>query len=85
MIPASKIKLNADELTILFGYGKRANGSGGFQYLTRLLCARINRSTGELNLTDKQLGRCVRYMLSYGRGGFQDSFLRPVFRRVLKL
>jgi hypothetical protein len=85
VIPTSKIKINAEELAILFDYGVRSNGSGGFQYLTRLLCALVNKATGELDLTDKQLGRCVRYMINYGRGGFQDSFLRPVFRRVLKL
>lgn len=83
-----KIQLNANELAVLIKYRhdvERVGRSGGFQGLTKLIFACTDTDTGEIDLTDEQLGKCIRYMISYGHGGFQDSFLRPVFRRVLKL
>jgi len=79
------VTLNKEELAVLIDYGMRPNRSGGFQGLTKALYERVNKVTGELEITDELLGRSMRYMISYGRGGFQDSFLRPVFRRLLKL
>lgn len=82
-----KIQLNKDELATLTRYYeavKRVGRSGGFQGLTKLVYQKTSLS-GEMELTDEELGRCVRYMISYGPGGFQDSFLRRVFRRVLRL
>lgn len=80
-----KIQLNKEELAILIDYGSRANKSGGFQNLTRALFQRVNKQTGELELDDVLLARVMRYATHYRQGGFQDSFLRPVFRRTLKL
>ena len=82
-----KIQLNKDELAVLMKYHEavqRVGRSGGFQGLTKLIHRQTSES-GEMELTDEELGRCVRYMISYGPGGFQDSFLRRVFRRVLRL
>ena len=82
-----KIQLNKDELELLNKYYKavlRVGRSGGFQGLTKMIYQRTSQS-GEMELTDEELGRCVRYIISYGPGGFQDSFLRRVFRRVLRL
>jgi len=82
-----KIQLNKEEQEILIKYYKavlRVGRSGGFQGLTKLIYRKTSKS-GEMELTDEELGRCVRYMISYGPGGFQDSFLRRVFRRVLRL
>lgn len=80
-----KIKLNQQELAKLIDYGSRSNGSGGFQGLTRALYNKVNKETGELDLDDVLLARVMRYAKNYRQGGFQDSFLRPVFRRTLKL
>jgi hypothetical protein len=85
---AMKLQLYKDELALLIKYHRdveRVGRSGGFQGLTRLVYNNTNIETGEMELSDDQLGRCLRYMISYGAGGFQDSFLRPVFRRLLKL
>ena len=80
-----KIRLNERELATLIDYGRRANGTGGFQGLTRKLYDRVNKITGELELDDVLLARIIRYATSCRQGGFQDSFLRPVFRRTLNL
>jgi hypothetical protein len=80
-----KIKLNEKELAILLDYGRRANKSGGFQNLARTLYNRVDAITGELELDDVLLARIVRYSKNYRHGGFQDTFLRPVFRRTLNL
>lgn len=82
---AMTIILNKEELAILMDYGRRPNRSGGFQGLTKKLYDRVNKITGELELDDVLLGRIMRYAKNYRQGGFQDSFLRPVFRRTLKL
>ena len=82
-----KIQLSDTEREILKKYYDaviRVGRSGGFQGLTIMIYEATN-ATGELELTDAQLGRVVRYIISYGPGGFQDSFLRRVFRRVLRL
>ena len=80
-----KVILNREELAILIDYGSRANKSGGFQNLARALYHRVNKVSGELELDDVLLARIMRYSKNYRQGGFQDSFLRPVFRRTLKL
>jgi hypothetical protein len=80
-----KIKLNQHELAILIDYGSRSNGTGGFQGLTKALYNRVNKSTGELDLDEKLKERIFRYSTRYRKGGFQDSFLRPVFARTLGL
>jgi len=80
-----KVTLNREELAILIDYGSRANKSGGFQNLARTLYNRVNKMNGELELDDVLLARIMRYSKNYRQGGFQDSFLRPVFRRTLKL
>jgi hypothetical protein len=80
-----KIELSDTELAVLCDYGTRTNGTGGFQGLAKALYARMNKDTRELDIDDTLLGRSVRYTISYGRGGFQDSFLRPLLRRSMRL
>jgi hypothetical protein len=86
-INLARVKLNAEELAVLIDYGTRTyKDPGGFQYLIKALYARLDRGTGELDLDDNLLlGRAIRYAICYGPGGFQDSFLRPLFRRTLTL
>ena len=79
------IQLNKDELAVLIRFGTRAYFTGGFQNLVKALYSRVNKVTGEIELEPVILERLLRYSKKYGRGGFQDTFLRPVFRRSLKL
>jgi hypothetical protein len=78
-----KIILNKAELAVLVDYGQRRNLTGGFQILTKTLYTRVAPASGELELNEVLAERIVRYMTEYKQGGFQDSFLQPVFRRHL--
>lgn len=80
-----RIKLTEKELAVLLDYGTRKyKHPGGFQYLVKAIFARLNQETGELDLSDNALlGRAVHHAVSYGPGGFQDTFLRPLLRRTL--
>lgn len=80
-----KIQLNKNELAVLVDYGTRRNGSGGFQSLTKALYNRVNKVTGDIELDPVLLERVMRYAKKYRQGGFQDTFLRPVFGRSLRL
>jgi hypothetical protein len=80
-----KIQLNKYELAILIDYGVRRNTTGGFQSLVKALYNRVNKVTGELELDAVLLERIKRYATKYKQGGFQDSFLKPVFGRTLNL
>lgn len=63
----------AEEISII------VNGSGGLQSLIRTL-QQLLQPNGEIQLTDAQVGRIIRYM-GYGPGGMegrlQRAFLRP--------
>ena len=61
---------------------KPINGQGGLQSFGRQLQRQLNQQTGEISLTDSQIGRIVRH-LTYGPGGF-ESRLRDAFARPIK-
>ena len=44
---------------------------GGFQSLLVRLQGNINRTTGELPLSDQDLERIARYAFDYGNGGWE--------------
>ncbi len=69
------ITLESTELSILNGPWA---GGGGFQGLAPKLQAKT-KTTGELSLTDEEIGVIVRHM-SYEQSGFRDR-LRKVFLR----
>jgi hypothetical protein len=77
--------LNAAELAVLIDFGGRRNLTGGFESLVKQLAALVDKATGRLELEDALLGRTIRYAVKYGTGGFQDTCLRPVLRRALRL
>ncbi len=58
-----------------------AVGQGGFQTLIRSLQKQLDPATGEMDLTDAQVGKLVRYM-SYKPGGFEGR-LASALRRLL--
>lgn len=72
-------RLNRDEMAEL---DIRLAGDGGFQTLLRRLQVNLDRETGEITLSDADVGRIKRYIVGYGQGGFQDRLARA-FRRVL--
>jgi len=85
-----KYQLNQDEQTIFtykaahYAYPK--GRGGGYQYLARALIKRYNKTTGEIDLDEAIIERIWKYTRpKYGSGGFQDTFLVPVFRRILKM
>lgn len=82
-----KIELSDTEWIVLLDYGTRPslNRSGGFQGLIKALYARTDKARGIMDLDDATLGKAVRCAISYGHGGFQDTFLRPLLRRTLRL
>ena len=47
-------------------------GSGGWQSLLRKLQRQVNSRTLALTLTEADSKRILRYILSYGSGGWQD-------------
>jgi hypothetical protein len=82
-----EIELTPTELAVLVKYGTRPSlkKSGGFQGLIKALYIHTDTATGVMLLDDALLGKAVRYAISYGPGGFQDSFLRPLLRRTCQL
>ncbi|MBI5385985.1 MAG: hypothetical protein HZA90_15010 [Verrucomicrobia bacterium] len=65
------IKLNAEEKATLL---KKLNGTGGFQSLLSRLQPRLNRTTGDLELSQQDLQRIYRYKAKPQTGGFQARF-----------
>jgi len=61
---------------------KSINGQGGHQTLMRKLRGQLNQQTGEITLTDADIGKIMRYA-DYSQGGFQDRF-KKAFRRNLQ-
>jgi hypothetical protein len=76
------IKLNAAELAELDKQNPATEKDGGYQTLLVGLQRRVNRATGELVLTGRDLERIQRYAYDYKRGGWQ-SRLERIFGRTL--
>lgn len=62
-----KVTLSASDLDLL---SRPVAGSGGWQSLLRKLQKQINGK--DLTLTDEDVAKILRYILSYGSGGWQD-------------
>jgi hypothetical protein len=74
------IRLNQHEIALLDRQRPATRSRGGFQSLIVDLAFRVNRSTGLLTLTRRDLERIPRYAFDYGNGGWENR-LRHVFER----
>jgi MinD-like ATPase involved in chromosome partitioning or flagellar assembly/class 3 adenylate cyclase len=81
-IAIKKVKLNGEELELLFEQDPGSRNAGGFQNFLVKLQEKTNRSTGELELTLSDLERIARLAFDYRHGGWQNQ-LRRIFGRVL--
>jgi len=70
-------RLHDDEIAALH----KQLGEGGFQQKFLSDSSRLDRASGEIRLTDRELGKIIRYC-SYGPGGFQSD-LRLIFARSI--
>jgi hypothetical protein len=78
--------LNAVELALVRDYGTRRNLTGGFETLAKVIYAHTNNLTGKCELTEPMILRIRHYTNpDYRQGGYQDTCLRPAFRRHLNL
>ena len=74
--------LNTQEIAELDRQNPSTRSNGGFQGLIVSLAQRVDRATGRLNLTPKDLERITRYAFKYKRGGWQGR-LERIFGRNL--
>jgi hypothetical protein len=63
-------------------FGKPIVGQGGHQTLLRRLQAQIQ--DGVLSVSPEDMEKMLRYMLSYGSGGFQQRFAAATGRKTVK-
>jgi len=76
------ITLNQDEISILDRQDPSTRTNGGFQSFLVSLQERLDRDTGEISLTDKDLRRIPQYAFDYAQGGWEDR-LNAIFSRSL--
>jgi hypothetical protein len=76
------VTLDPSEMSILFHQDPSTSQEGGFQSLLVSLQNRINRATGDIDLTPYDLERISRYAFDYGNGGWENR-LTDTFGRVL--
>ncbi|MGE0393903.1 MAG: aspartyl-tRNA synthetase [Vicinamibacterales bacterium] len=77
-----KVKLNEKEVAELDRQNPSTKSNGGFQGLLVGLQSRVDRLTGILDLTGRDIERIQRYAFDYRRGGWQGRLLR-IFGRNL--
>ena len=76
------VTLTAGEIAEIDKQDPKTEGDGGFQSLMVKLQRRINRSTGDLDLTDAHMARIAKYAFDYHNGGWEDRLIRA-FGRTL--
>lgn len=67
----TKIKLNKEEYSYL---NKEVNMNGGFQRFIRELQIRIKKATREIDLSNRDIEKILKYKSNPGKGGFQSRF-----------
>ena len=77
-----RVVLSLSEVAELFIQPPATRGDGGYQSLLVSLQKSINRTTGELDLTEEDLERIPRYAFDYGNGGWENRLV-AIFGRVL--
>jgi len=81
-IGIKRVTLNREEIELLFEQDPRSRSAGGFQNFLVKLQEKIDRTTGNLDLTISDLERIARLAFDYRHGGWQNQ-LRRIFGRVL--
>jgi hypothetical protein len=77
-----RILLTREEVAELDRQNPGTQRDGGFQGLLVSLQQKVNRSTRELVLDERDLERIQRYAFDYRRGGWQGRLTR-IFGRTL--
>ncbi|MBF0528660.1 MAG: aspartyl-tRNA synthetase [Deltaproteobacteria bacterium] len=75
------VTLTQYEMSVLFKQDPNTEGDGGFQSLLVSLQRRINRATGDVDLTAKDLEKIPRYAFDYQNGGWEQR-LKDIFTRT---
>jgi hypothetical protein len=76
------VQLLPSEIEILCKQDPSSRNDGGFQNYLVQLRKRLNISTGEIDLTEDDLERILRYAFDYGNGGW-EGILIGAFGRAL--
>ncbi len=76
------IHLNQNEIDELFTQDPSSKSDGGYQSLLVNLQGKINRSSGELKLSEIDLEKIPRYAFDYGQGGWEGRLIN-IFQRHL--
>lgn len=76
------VHLTVAEVAVLDRQRPSTRGRGGWQSLIVSLQERVDRGTGTLALTARDLERIPRYAFDYGNGGWENR-LRLIFGRSL--
>lgn len=79
-----KVKLSREERDELFKYDPKTENHGGFQRFLISMQFRVNRRTGELELSVPEMNRIIRHGRRAQRGGFQGS-IKKIFGRHFDL
>lgn len=77
-----QVTLTPAEINVLFRQNPTTSQDGGFQGFLVSLQNRIDRTTGEIDLTPQDLERIPRYAFDYGNGGWENRLV-DIFGRVL--
>ena len=76
------VTLTAGEIRLLKRQDPAKKKDGGWQSLLVRLQTRVDKETGEITLTERDLERIPRYAFDYGNGGW-ESRLTGAFGRTL--
>ena len=77
-----EVFLNAQEIAELDKQDPTDEGGGGFQSLLVRFQNRVDRPTGRLVLTARDIERVQMYAFKYGKGSW-ENWLRSAFERTL--
>lgn len=76
------VTLTAVEIAKLMKQDPAKKKDGGWQSLLVRLQTRVDKATGEITLTERDLERIPRYAFDYGNGGWETR-LTGAFGRTL--
>jgi hypothetical protein len=76
------IVLDPQEIAVLDRQPASTKANGGWQNLMVTLQQKLDRATGRLTLTIRDIERIRRYAFNYGNGGWENR-LRAIFQRTL--
>lgn len=79
-IRSRRLKLSKEELNELLRHDPATKNRGGFQRFLIGLQSRVNRVSGEIDLSESDMNRILRHGRNPSRGGWQAS-IRKIFAR----